>query len=63
MAESDSEPSAHPANLIRLADRWRRAGAAMRRKDVKRFVRHLLALEEGCILARDNPPARRGRLI
>lgn len=36
------------AELIELADRWRRAGRALRRAKPERFLRHLEALEHAC---------------
>lgn len=36
------------ADLIVLADRWRVAGAALRKKNPGRFLRHLDAIEQDC---------------
>lgn len=49
MTSDDDQAPRHPAKLISLAERWRVAGVAMRRKDPLRFARHLHALEIDCV--------------
>lgn len=51
------------SNLIRLAERWRVVGAEMRRKDPRRYVRHLHALELRCVDMADEAEVEIRRLI
>jgi hypothetical protein len=59
--DEEDEADVPLPDLLKLIERWRRAGAALKRLDPKRFAAHLEAVEHDCVGSR--PRKRPRRLI